>query len=252
MGKNYSRIIFILQLAFTLFFGAIIVHVFLYMNEKVGLSSSFFILFLPKTLVLVCALFPHFLIKIRHKSHSQDGEILPLLFLAMTIECFSLIPDYYMETGILLLDPVLCNTLIRFSFITCPLMFLITGLIYQGISVSKTGYYTLVAVIAAFLLSYAAPHSSSPASAINSFGSVWDSYFNIASILISVLAILTFVLSIINEKVQQTIKRSISFILMIIGNWGIFAPTSLVATIILASFFIIGVVMMIVTNKDAF
>ncbi len=252
MGKGYLRFVFFLQCLFTLFFGSIIVHTFFFLRENNGLSIETVMLFAPKLLVLIFAIFPHFLIKIRHKSHTQDGEILPLLFLAMTLECFSLIPEYYIETGILLLDPIIVNTLIRLAFLLCPLMFLLSSLLYQGSSVSKIGQYILIAIIASFLLSYAAPHSSSPESAVNSFGSLWDIYFNIASLTISSLAILTFVITMINDKVLHTAKRAIAFILMIIGNWGIFAPTSIVATILLTIVYIIGVIMMIVTNKDSF
>ena len=170
----------------------------------------------------------------------------------MSLQCVAFIPDYFYETGILIFAPTTINVLIRFSFLSCAVLFIFTSLLYMGSNITQLGTYVLIVLICSLVLSIMAPNTSAAHEQIRYFGSIYDVYFSFAIGLINLASIATFIIAAVNEKTAHNIKRSISYILLIIGNYGMFSTTNPLLIITVCLFFIIGFIMLIITSKETF
>lgn len=254
MNKGYSsHILFALQGLIALLFASITIHILISMylsgriwNLDVSVTAFAYLV------VIALSLLTHIMLKIKHRSHTPEGELLPMLFLFLTLESASILPIYFMETGILIIDTLLTNILIRFSILSSAIMFIFASLLYMGSNITQLGSFITTSLIASLILSVLAPSSSSIQSAQYGFGSNYDVYFTFATILLHLAAIATYIVAAITDKVGHNIRRSVTFIVMIIGNWGIFTQTGYEVTIISTILFIASSIMLILTSKDSF
>lgn len=253
MNKIISRIILLMQCIITFILGALVIHTFS-TGISMGRASdlSLYMETVPEAIVLVFSLLSSFLIKIRHRSHTPEGGILPLLFLFMSLQCVSFISDYFQETGILIFAPTTINILIRFSFLSCAVLFIFTSLLYLGSNIKQIGSYVIIALVCSLVLSIMAPNTSAVHENIRYFGSVYDVYFSFAITLLNLVSITTYVIAVINEKTAHNIKRSISYILLVIGNYGMFSATHPLSVLAVCVFFIVGFILLIITSKETF
>lgn len=254
MGKGYSRVLLFLQGLLALIIASLIIHTLISMriNGRIVKELGTTVSAISYLIVIVFSLVTHIVLRIKHRSHTPEGELLPLLFLFLTLECVIILPKYFVETGILIFDPVTTNVLIRFFFLSCSVMFIFTSLLYLGSNITQLGSFIATSLFAALVLSIMAPSSSTLQSAVYGFGSDYDVYFTFAAILVNLAAIVTYVVAAINDKVAHNIRRSITFIIMIIGNFGIFSETSNAVTITCTVLFIFSSILLITTSKDAF
>ncbi len=253
MDKIVSRIILLMQCIVTFILGALVIHTFsLGIGNGRATDLGLYLETAPEAIVLFFSLISSFLIKIRHRSHTPEGGILPLLFLFMSLQCVAFIPDYFTETGILIFAPTTINVLIRFSFLSCAVLFIFTSLLYLGSNITQTGTYVLIALACSLVLSIMAPNTSAAHENIKYFGSIYDVYFSFAIGLINLASIATYVIAAINEKTAHNIKRSISYILLIIGNYGMFSAESPIMILLVCLLFIVGFIMLIITSKETF
>ena len=179
MNKLVSRAVLIIEIILTLLFSAIIIDTCLvYYDSGINPSFSIITTTLSMAIAIIFPLAAHIVIRLKHRSNTPEGEILPFLFLSITLECVSFLPTYYIETGNLLLDPILINVLIRFAFITNALIFMFVALLLMGVNNNNYLSYFILSVISALILSIMAPNSSAIQMAGSNFGSDYDTNTN--------------------------------------------------------------------------
>ena len=251
MGKGYSRLVLVLQMLIGLILSAMITHLFVLLYEQNRLWELNRTIQLGAYLLIIIVSFAiQLILRIKHRSHTPEAELLPLLLFFMTLECTMVLPVYFQETGILIFSSNVTNIIIRFSLIGTSLVFVYTALLHMGSHISSGNITT--SLIAILLLSILAPSSSSLQAAEYGFGSTYDVYFNFATILLYLAAAVTFIIGAINDKVPHILFRSLTYILMILGNWGIVADNSYLMTIICSIMYVVSSVLLIITSKDAF
>ena len=227
MNKIIARAVLIIEIIVALIFGAVLIDTCsIYRDANPSLSSIITVASLISAIIFPLA--AHIVIRVKHRSNTPEGELLPFLFLSITFECVSFLPIYYIESGNLLLDPIMINVLIRFAFLTNALVFL------------------------SLILSIMAPSSSSIQAAGSNFGSDYDVYFNFAIALITIVTIITLVGFAMKDKMRHSIEKSITYILFVIGNYGIFSKTSMIVTAISTVILIISSIMLMITSKESF
>ncbi|HIV98725.1 MAG TPA: hypothetical protein IAB12_02960 [Candidatus Ornithospirochaeta avicola] len=248
MSKTASNIISVLNILFVIFFSAILSLCFMDSRNIYPVMLET----IPLAFVLFFSLLANIIIKVKHHSHTPEGELLPLLFLFLSLECSSVLPFFYTCSKIMVLNPLVMNVIIRFSFISTSLLFVFSSLMYMGSNFKQLVNYLIISLCFSFLLSVLAPGSnSSDASSIN-FGSVYDVYLNYAIYMINVVSIISFIVAIINDKTRRNLKRCITYILLVIGNAGIFlSSATLVNVIIFPLIFAIASIMLIITSKES-
>ncbi len=147
-----------------------------------------------------------------------EARVLPLLFLLICLGNVKILPLYHTITGIFLLNPFIISVLYHFALLYGSFLFLASGLFQQTINPTKLGQYSFVGAASALFLAVIVPVSA------NSRSFLWearvtDRLFLGLTILINVLAVLTFLITMVEEHFsRQTVTRCVSFILMIIGN----------------------------------
>ena len=251
MGKGSSRFVLILQMLVGLILSAMIAHLFVIIYEQNRIWELDRTIQLGAYLLIIIVSFAiQIILRVKHRSHTPEAELLPFLLLFMTLECTMVLPVYFQETGILIFDTNVTNIIIRFSLVGTAMTFVYTALLHMGSHISAGNITT--SIIALLLLSILAPSSSSMQAAEYGFGSTYDVYFNFATILLYVAASVTFIIGAFNEKIPHTIIRSITYILMLLGNWGIVADNSYLMTVISAVIYIVSSILLIITSKDAF
>ena len=230
---------------------AMIVHLYILLYEQNRLWELDRTIQLGAYLIILIVSFAiQIILRVKHRSHTPEAELLPFLLMFMTMECTMVLPLYFTETGILIFDANVTNIIIRFSLLGCALMFVYTALLHMGSNISPGNITT--SIVAILLLSILAPSSSSLQAAEYGFGSTYDVYFNFATILLYAAAAVTYIIGAFNDKVPHIIIRSLTYILMILGNWGIVADNSYMITIICSIMYVISGILLIVTSKDAF
>lgn len=251
MNKIISRAVLIIEIIVALIFGAVLIDTCsIYRDANPSLSSIITVASLISAIIFPLA--AHIVIRVKHRSNTPEGELLPFLFLSITFECFSFLPIYYIESGNLLLDPIMINVLIRFAFLTNALVFLFVSLLLIGVTTSNYISYFIISMVSALILSIMAPSSSSIQAAGSNFGSDYDVYFNFAIALITIVTIITLVGFAMKDKMRHSIEKSITYILFVIGNYGIFSKTSMIVTAISTVILIISSIMLMITSKESF
>lgn len=251
MNKIIARAFLIIEIIVALIFGAVLIDTCsIYRDANPSLSSIITVASLISAIIFPLA--AHIVIRVKHRSNTPEGELLPFLFLSITFECVSFLPIYYIESGNLLLDPIMINVLIRFAFLTNALVFLFVSLLLIGVTTSNYISYFIISMVSALILSIMAPSSSSIQAAGSNFGSDYDVYFNFAIALITIVTIITLVGFAMKDKMRHRIEKSITYILFVIGNYGIFSKTSMIVTAISTVILIISSIMLMITSKESF
>lgn len=251
MGKGYSRFVLVLETLIGFVLSAIIVHLFILLYEQNRLWELDKTIQISAYLLIILLSFAiQIILRVKHRSHTPEAELLPMLLLFMTMECSMVLPLYFQETGILFFDTNVTNIIIRFSLIGTALIFVYTALLHMGSNI--TASHITISLIAILFLSILAPSSSSQQAAVYGFGSTYDVYFNFATILLYGAAAVTFIIGAINDKVPHIIIRSLTYILMILGNWGIVADNSYLMTAVCSIMYAVSAILLIITSKDAF
>ena len=253
MNKIISRAVLIIEILLAFFFSAIIIDTAItYSNSTEAISTEKIINLIALLSAIVFPLAAHIMIRIKHRSNTPEGEILPFLFLSTTLECISFLPTYYIDTGVLLLDPILINVLIRFSFLSNALIFLYVALLLMGVNNNNYLSYFVISMLLALILSIIAPNSSAIQAAGSNFGSDYDVYFNYAIALITLASLVTFIGAATKDKMRHSIERCITYVLMVVGNYGIFTRSHMGVTAAATVILIIGCIMLMMTSKESF
>jgi hypothetical protein len=147
-----------------------------------------------------------------------EAGVLPLLFLMVSLGNVKILPLYHSVTAIAVLSPYVVAIIYHFSLLYTSLLFLSSAIFQQAINPTKLGQYSFLGASIALFISLLAPVSINHPSFLWEV-SVTNPLFSAVCILINLLAIFTFISTIIEEQFsRQGLLRPIAFILLIAGN----------------------------------
>ncbi len=172
----------------------------------------------PFLVVLICSILPQAALLIKHKLHSQDGEILPLLFTVVALQASLIVTDALYSLGYYFEYPFELLVLQRFSITATACLFLLSSLRYFGFSSSHISLYNFVFMAIPFFISALIPVSSYEGVATIA-SSVYDAYLQAGIAIVYITTVTTFIVMAVKDKTSLNIKRSIAFILLSIGNY---------------------------------
>ena len=254
--QNQNRKSIVYQLIFqsfvTAFYAVGLVNILIRSGREGGFEALIepVIEYLPLQIILICSLLPQISLLIKHKLHSQDGEILPVLFTSVILQACIIIVDALDSMGYFFEYPLQLLVLERFSLLAAASMFLVSSLRYFGFSSSHISLYNLAFLAVSFLISAAIPVSSYMGeTGINM--SLYEVYLQILVLIIYITAVVTFIVIAVKDKTALNIKRSIAFILLIGGLYT--SHISLLWSAILSPvLYITGTVILVVNVGDSF
>lgn len=241
----------ILQLLISLVYGAMLVHttVILISNRRQGWIISL-ISYLPQLVIIIASVVLQFILRIRHRSHSQEGSLLPLLFTFIALEATYILPLYQEVTGYTILAPTAVIIIARFAMISTAVIFLFASVQFYGMNNSRNKLYLSLSLLAALFVSIAAPVSTDNYGT-TLFTSSYDAYLSTTIGLIYIASSLTYIVAVIKDRATHTPGRAVSYILLMSGNF-ISLGTGFISAGISMALYIIGVAMLSVSSRQTF
>ncbi len=218
MTKNIRFVFLGIQALITFLFTGFFVHSLLLAQVQGELSVVLHHM-VPSLIHLWITLVAAILLCIFYRATiGAEAHFLPLLFLMICLGNVKILALYYHLSHIMILSPYWIGILYHFSFLFSSFLFLASGLFQQTMNPLRLGQYAFVGGASTLLLSLMAPISTNTSSFLKE-ASITNNLFLGVSLLVSILAILTFIIIIFEERGgRQTIGRCFSFMLMILGN----------------------------------
>ena len=213
-NQNRKTIVSLLvvQIAITLLYSFALIEVLLFSYNQegwIGLQSNL-LDYLPHLVVLICSLWPQAALIFKHKLHSQDGEIMPMLFTFSAMQASLIVVDAVEAMGYIFVYPEALLVIQRFSLLGTAALFLLSSLRYYGFSSSNIGMYTFLFLAVSLLISAMVPFSSYH----GRMSTMTPGYVQLVVIVLYAVAIITFIMTAVKDKTSLNVKRSIAFIMM--------------------------------------
>ena len=253
MAKRQSRhlLLLFIQIAITFFYSiAIIQMTVVLFTEDRDIFISGILGYLSQGILLIIALVPQIVLRLKRKIHTQDGEIYPLLFTVLALQASLIIPQYTKITGTYILDPSSLLVLERFAIVCSASIFLLSALRFYGLVSSRRSLHTFLVIGSALILCILAPINSNQEIG-HPFMSSYDAYLQMATLLMYVATIATMIISATKDKTASNTKRCISFICFIIGLY-LAATSSLIPVLFSILLYIGGIVLLISSTEESF
>ena len=219
-NRKYILYQLFIQIVICVFFSFGLINVCIEAVQNGGISNLIgpAVKYGPFLVVLICSILPQAALLIKHKLHSQDGEILPLLFTVVALQGSVIVTDALESLGYYFEFPFHLLVLQRFSMAATACLFLLSALRFFGFSSSHIGLYNFVFMAIPFFISAIIPVSSYHGETTIT-SSVYDAYLQAGIVIVYLTAITTFIVMAVKDKTALNIKRSIAFILLCIGNY---------------------------------
>ena len=216
-NQNRKTIVSLLvvQIAITLLYLFALIEVLLFSYNQegwIGLQSNL-LDYLPHLVVLICSLWPQAALIFKHKLHSQDGEIMPMLFTFSAMQASLIVVDAVEAMGYIFVYPEALLVIQRFSLLGTAALFLLSSLRYYGFSSSNIGMYTFLFLAVSLLISAMVPFSSYHGR-MSTMTPGYEMYVQLVVIVLYAVAIITFIMTAVKDKTSLNVKRSIAFIMM--------------------------------------
>ena len=200
-------------------------------------------------MIIISSMALQFVLRIRHRAHTQDGSLLPLLFTFIALESSMILPIYYDVSGISILPPSTIIYLSRFSLLSAAILFTFSAVQFFGTNLSKMWLYLVSAIGASLFISIAIPLNTTSSSMI--FSSSYDALLLAALICIYLVSISTYIAAVAKDRSTHSISRAAAFILMMIGNF--FSPSNMVIpSLVSGVLYIAGIAMLSLSSKNTF
>ena len=251
-NKKKSRIAaLILQMIISLLYGAMLVHTTVILMS--GRRQGWFIAlvsYLPQLVIIIASVVLQFILRIRHRSHTQEGSLLPLLFTFIALEATYILPLYQEVTGYTILAPTAVIVIARFAMLSTAVIFLFASMQFFGANNSRNRLYLTLSLFASLFISLAAPVSTD-SYGTTLFTSSYDAYLYTAIALIYVATAFTYIAAVVKDRATHTPGRAASYILLMIGNF-ISLGTGFISAGVSMVLYIIGVAMLSVSSRQTF
>ena len=174
--------------------------------------------FLPATLHIIVSMVAAVLLCLFYRANTgAEAQLLPTLFLMITLGNIKVLPLYTSITHIMLLSPYILSLIYHFAMLFTAYLLVGSGLFQQGISSSKLSQYIVLGAILSVFLTVLTPVSLNTVQFLTE-ASLTDKMFATIIYLLEILAIINFVVVAVREKNRHNTGRCIAFILLIIGN----------------------------------
>ena len=244
----------LLQMLISIGYGALLIHmtVVLLIERNSGWIVNI-ISYFSQLVVIIASIVFLFILRLRHRTHSIDSTLLPLLFSFIALESTAILPLYSAITGIMLLPPNAVIIIERFAVFSAAIVFAFSAVQYYGTNASRLKLYLTIAIAAAFYLALAAPINTGNESLANLrvFTSQYDTYLMITLSVIYIMSIITYIAAVIKDRASHSVARAVAFILLMIGNYLVIS-TDLATSIVAAVSYITGIILLSSTSKNTF
>ena len=251
-NKKKGRIAaLILQMIISLLYGAMLVHTTVILMS--GRRQGWFIAlvsYLPQLVIIIASVVLQFILRIRHRSHTQEGSLLPLLFTFIALEATYILPLYQEVTGYTILAPTAVIVIARFAMLSTAVIFLFASVQFFGANNSRNRLYLTLSLFASLFISLAAPVSTD-SYGTTLFTSSYDAYLYTAIALIYAATAFTYIAAVVKDRATHTPGRAASYILLMIGNF-ISLGTGFISAGVSMVLYIIGVAMLSVSSRQTF
>ncbi|MGN1164682.1 MAG: hypothetical protein ACI4S4_07770, partial [Candidatus Ornithospirochaeta sp.] len=155
--------------------------------------------YVPHLVILLCLLWPQAALIFKHKLHSQDGEIMPLLFTLTAFQASLIVTDALEAMGYIFVFPEALLVIQRFSLVATAAFFLLASLRYYGFSSSNMGMYSLLFLSLALLLSALVPFSSYHGE-MSTLTPGYEVYVQIVVLVLYIITVITFIMTAVKDK----------------------------------------------------
>ncbi len=249
--KKSGTAALVLQMLISLVYGAMLIHMTI-----VLISGNFtnwpitLIVYLPQLVIIIASVVLQFILRIRHRAHTQEGSLLPLLFTFIALEATYIFPLYQEVTGVTLLSPIAVVMIARFAILGTSVIFVFAAIQFFGINNSRNRLYLTLSLLAAVFLSIAAPISTD-STGTTLFSSSNDAYIALTLVVMCIIAALTYAMAVVKDRATHTPGRAISYILLMSGNL-ISLGTDYISGTIAIILYLIGVAMLSVSSRQTF
>ena len=250
--KKKSRILaLILQLFISLVYGAMLIHttVILISNRMQG-WFVYLVSYIPQLVIIIASVILQFILQIRHRSHTQEGSLLPLLFTFIALEATYILPIYQEVSGMTILAPAAVIIIARFAMLSTAVIFVFASVQFYGVNNTRNKLYLTLSLLASMFLSIAAPVSTDNYGT-TLFTSSYDAYLSTVIALIYLVAAITYIVAVIKDRATHTPGRAVSYILLMLGNY-LSLGTGLITGSLAIAIYIIGVAMLSVSSRQTF
>ena len=236
----------IISIAYT----AMLIHMtILLVNNRVSGWFSLLVAYLPQLVIIISSMGLQFALRIRHRAHTQDGNLLPLLFTFIALEASMILPIYFNVSGVSILPPNGIIYLSRFSLLASAVLFTFSAVQFFGTNLSKMWLYLVSALGASLFISIAIPLNTSPGGSI--FSSSYDAMFLVLLSLVYATAIATYIAAVAKDRATHSLTRSAAFIFLIIGNY-LSIGTDIITGTLSILIYIAGIIMLSISAKNTF
>lgn len=257
MGKRKKArnrkgsIALMMQTIISIVYAALLVHmtVLLVRSRTQGWFSTI-IAYFPQLVIIISSMSLQFVLRIRHRAHTQDGSLLPLLFTFIALESSMILPIYYDVSGISILPPSTIIFLSRFSLLSAAILFTFSAVQFFGTNLSKMWLYLISAIGASLFVSIAIPLNTTTSSSMI-FTSSYDAYFLVLITLIYIAAAATYIAAVAKDRATHSVTRSAAFIFLIIGNY-LSIGTDIVTGVLSVVIYVAGIIMLSISAKNTF
>lgn len=201
--------------------------------------------YFPHLVILICSIWPQAALLFKHKLHSQDGEIMPLLFTVTAFQASLIVVDAIEAMGYIFVFPEALLVIQRFSLLATAALFLLSSLRYYGFSSSNMGMYTFLFLAVSLLISALVPFSSYHGR-MSTMTPGYEMYIQIVIIVLYVITIITFIMTAVKDRTSLNVKRSIAFIMLALSIY--FAYFNLIYTAVTSIVLAIPATVILVIN----
>lgn len=247
-SNNTTKIISTIQICASIF----VVVMLALMGYALYNAKDFVFIFLeilPKLILVLSALIPSIVLRVRHQSEAVEGALIPMFLLFITLEAFTILPAFYDYYGIYIVSYYVSTSLTR-GFMLSAAMSLLFGSILnlQSDSIARMNIYVLISVIASFIISFIIPVDE-----LNPEYNYHNTFFTITLLLVIILADITYFLAFLKTREIYKIKRFLTCLFLSIGQFLIILSNSYVITNIVGMVFCLtGALMLCLVSPDGY
>lgn len=249
MAKNVRFVFLGFQALITFLFTGFFAHSLL-LAQAPGEMSIVLNHMVPSLIHLWVTLVAAILLCVFYRANvGAEAHFLPLLFLMICLGNVKILPLYNNLSHIMILSPYWIGILYHFAFLFSSFLFLASGLFQQTLNPLRLGQYAFVGGASSLLLAMLVPMSTNTASFLKE-ASITNKLFLGVSVLMSVLALLTFIIAILEERGgRQIVTRCLSFMLMIVGNTMVTISQDILYNSIGLALYVAGTTLLILVTR---
>ncbi len=252
--KKQFSISLLLQLFISVAYSIMLVHmtIVLLQRRTVGWFINMMV-YLPQLVIIIASIVFLFILRLRHRTHSIDSTLLPMLFTFIALEATMIVPLYTEVTGIAIMAPNAVVIIERFAIIAAAVVFVFTSIQFYGTNLSRLKLYLSITIGAALYLALAMPMNTGTTdlTQLKVFSSSYDALLLAAICCIYLISIATYIAAVAKDRSTHSLSRAGAFILMMLGNFFSMSNT-VIPSVISAVLYLSGIIMLSMTSKNTF